>query len=243
MKAYIQHVQGNDMTINSFHASKGFDILGYEVIPFEIKELQAPNFEYEKDDILFGGIPIVLDAMTKMGIPQPKEMNYPESLEKFLHRKIEKSTIDFARQEANNENIKPFFLKPVKEKEFKGFVFSSFLDLLQVAHLKKGTEIYISECLEFKSEYRVYFLKNEIVGCKHYHGDSLIFPDRKIIEEIFKSYKEKPVSGSIDVGVTKDGKTVLVEVNDSYSLGNYGIGSILYARMIEERWRELRNDG
>jgi hypothetical protein len=53
---------------------------------------------------------------------------------------------------------------------------------------------------------------------------------------------KKPVSGSIDVGVTKDGKTVLVEVNDSYSLGNYGIGSILYARMIEERWRELRND-
>jgi hypothetical protein len=103
MKAYIQHVQGSDMTINSFHASRGFDILGYEVIPFEIKDLQAPNFKYEKDDILFGGIPIVLDAMTKMGIQQPKEMNYPESLEKFLHRKIEKSTIDFARQEANNE--------------------------------------------------------------------------------------------------------------------------------------------
>ena len=35
------------------------------------------------------------------------------------------------------------------------------------------------------------------------------------------------------------GKTLLVEVNDSYALGHYGLRTIPYARMIEARWEEM----
>jgi hypothetical protein len=43
----------------------------------------------------------------------------------------------------------------------------------------------------------------------------------------------------LDWGVTDTGETRLVEANDAYALGYYGLQSVLYARMIDARWEEL----
>ena len=43
----------------------------------------------------------------------------------------------------------------------------------------------------------------------------------------------------MDWGVTVDGRTLLVEVNDGYALGNYGVRGHQYTAVIECRWREL----
>lgn len=45
----------------------------------------------------------------------------------------------------------------------------------------------------------------------------------------------------MDFGVTNTGATILVEVNDGYSLGNYGLDSLLYAKLLSARWTELTN--
>ena len=42
--------------------------------------------------------------------------------------------------------------------------------------------------------------------------------------EVFVKWDERPVACSMDICVTKDGKTLLVELNDSYALGCYGLG-------------------
>ena len=39
--------------------------------------------------------------------------------------------------------------------------------------------------------------------------------------------------------VTKDGRTLLVEFNDAYSLGAYGLADIYYAKLISARWSQL----
>ena len=39
--------------------------------------------------------------------------------------------------------------------------------------------------------------------------------------------------------MTNEGKTVLIEINDGFSLGNYGMKSYEYARFLEARWDEL----
>jgi hypothetical protein len=39
----------------------------------------------------------------------------------------------------------------------------------------------------------------------------------------------------MDWGVTSDGKTVLIEVNDVYALGCYGLDRLLYASMLRDR--------
>ena len=48
----------------------------------------------------------------------------------------------------------------------------------------------------------------------------------------------------MDICLTRDGKTLLVEFNDSYALGSYGLTQIYYAKMISARWSQLlgRND-
>ena len=43
----------------------------------------------------------------------------------------------------------------------------------------------------------------------------------------------------MDFGVTDRGETRLVEVNDGFSLGCYGLEPILYARLLCARWSEL----
>jgi hypothetical protein len=48
-----------------------------------------------------------------------------------------------------------------------------------------------------------------------------------------------PVAYSIDVGVLADGRTALVECNDGFALGNYGVGARVYAEMHRDRWYQM----
>lgn len=240
MKAYIQQSNNEWINVNAFSVSKGLNILGYDIVPFQAIDAKFPNIECKDEDIVFGGIPVVLDAMNKMGIEKPPTINFPDSLKEFLGRRIEIKSLSEIRQMAN-EIVDSFFIKPYKgEKDFTGFVFKSFIDLLQVAHVSGEDLVWFGEVVDFISEYRVYYLNNEIIGCKNYYGDSLVFPDADVIRNMFDRYSERFVAGSIDVGITSDGKTLLVEVNDAYSLGNYGIGDISYSKMIVARWDELK---
>lgn len=43
----------------------------------------------------------------------------------------------------------------------------------------------------------------------------------------------------LDFGVTSDGRTLLIEMNDGYSLGAYGLEPELYAKLLTARWAEL----
>lgn len=43
----------------------------------------------------------------------------------------------------------------------------------------------------------------------------------------------------MDFGVTDKGETVLIEVNDGFSIGLYGLFHIDYAKLLSARWAEL----
>jgi hypothetical protein len=57
--------------------------------------------------------------------------------------------------------------------------------------------------------------------------------------EAFETWAERPMACSMDIGVTKDGRTLLVELNDAYALGCYGLPAIYYAKLISARWSQL----
>ena len=44
---------------------------------------------------------------------------------------------------------------------------------------------------------------------------------------------------SMDICVTSDNKTLLLEMNDGYALGCYGLNTIDYAKLISARWSQL----
>jgi len=97
----------------------------------------------------------------------------------------------------------------------------------------------MSECVNFISEYRCFVLNKEMVGCKNYKGDFKIFPNASIMENAINDYINQPVAYSIDFGVTDKGETLLIEMNDAFGLGSYGLDKLIYCKILEARWDEI----
>jgi hypothetical protein len=58
----------------------------------------------------------------------------------------------------------------------------------------------------------------------------------------FIKWNNRPVACSIDFAVIKEenkNKTILLEVNDAYALGCYGLYHLDYAKLISARWSQI----
>ena len=73
----------------------------------------------------------------------------------------------------------------------------------------------------------------------HYKGEFRVFPDFSVVDAAVATYLPSPSAYGIDFGVTQDGRTLLVETNEAYSLGCYGLTPLLYSTFLECRWHEL----
>jgi hypothetical protein len=60
-----------------------------------------------------------------------------------------------------------------------------------------------------------------------------------VVEHCIRDYISQPAGYVMDFGVTDKGETVLIEVNDGFSIGSYGLFHIDYAKLLAARWAEL----
>lgn len=217
-------------------AEKGFQELGIQVDRFDSK-VQLESLPLSKSILVCGGIGTVRHALKLVGSQDPEMIDYPEELAEFYGRKIWKSTLGEIR-ESDQDNL---FIKPISQKLFVGHVRSNIGYLAQTAAFENDLEIWCSEPVEFVSEYRTFISGSELVGCKHYKGDFLIFPDADVIFDCIGAMSSKYSTYSLDVGITNQGQTFVVEVNDAFSLGSYGLECVTYAKMLENRWLEIVN--
>ena len=65
------------------------------------------------------------------------------------------------------------------------------------------------------------------------------FPNAQTMQLALEKFSDCPIGCGMDWGITSSGETLLVEVNDGFSLGNYGVRGYEYTALIEARWREL----
>ena len=105
--------------------------------------------------------------------------------------------------------------------------------------LPDDTEVLAQQRIEFISEWRVSVLRNKILNVANYKGAPLRFPDVTTVQAAIEAFTERPIAFAMDWGITAAGQTMLVEVNDGYAMGNYGLSGMPYTAMIEARWREL----
>lgn len=235
--AYIQKQDGEFINSSAYQAWEGFKSLGIKVDTFEYKQLINGYLStpLDRQTIICGFISSVRWALKELGISEPVVADYPIELEKFLGRKIYISTLGEAKK--INQKI---FIKPTTVKLFKGIVCNNTIHaLVETAMYPDDTEIYVSEPVDFVSEYRIFVDHNFIVGCKHYAGDFTITPDFNIIAQAVTDYHSAPIAYAIDFGITREGQTLLIEVNDAWSLGCYGLDSKTYARLLLNRWVEI----
>lgn len=236
MRAYIQHKDGGHTNGNTFNANEGFRLLGVETVPFEAAELET--LQLDRETMVCGYVGIVHRALERIGVALPGLHPAPPSLEAFYGRSIRATTLGEVRSiEA------PIFVKPLSQhKAFTGHVRRGELDdLNRTAHLEDDFDVLVSDVVDFVSEWRCFVLRGQCVGAKPYAGDvRATSPDWRVLDGAIAALgKALPAGCSIDLGVTRDGRTLVVEMNDGYALGSYGLAAVPYAQLLEARWVEM----
>ncbi len=164
------------------------------------------------------------------------DTDYPECLKIYLGRRIWKSTINEVN---SNPDMWPVFVKPINNKKFTGRVINSPIDLIGCGSCYDNAEVTCSEVLNIVSEYRVFVRYGQILDVRRYKGDWGVYPDKNVIKVCVDNYVNSPWGYPVDFGVTEEGKTVLIEVNNTCSLGSYGLYCVDYAKLLAARWSEL----
>lgn len=214
------------------NAYQGFYEMGFEIVSFsEPSVLEASS----KEDVIVRYVETVRNRLRSYKI-EPKEMDYPPELSVYLGRKIWHEKMNAIN---NNPNTWPVFIKPVEDKQFTGIVVNSTKDLIGCGIEGVNQDIICSEVVEFITEWRCFVRYGQILSVRPYKGDWHKHFDANIIENAVNEFVSAPAGYAIDFGLTKDGRTLLIEVNDGYALGCYGLFYIDYAKLLSARWAEL----
>jgi hypothetical protein len=198
--------------------------------------------DLRKETLVHGKIPCVKGALRLLGVPIPEVPDAPPELLPLFGRRVWTTTLGKFRQ---RKTSKPVFIKPLKaQKAFTGHVSSGTVaDLIRVAEFPDDMEILASTPVKFVSEYRVMVHYGMAFACRHYNGAFWIFPDMGVVHKATVLFQKAPVGYALDIGVTDDGRTLIVEVNDAFSLGSYGTQAIPYTQMVIDRWVEMVSVG
>ncbi|MFC5871435.1 ATP-grasp domain-containing protein [Chryseobacterium arachidis] len=240
-RAYIHEYGNNKIEPEHLDVKNVLESRGIGCELFTLKKLQRNQLILNNETLVVGDHSAISQVLKRLNFNSFPSC-YPESLNKYLHRNIRETTVRKLLLE-NDGNTLNIFVKPKsRTKLFTGFVIQSNYDLFKIETLAKDTELYCSEVIEFISEFRVFVNQSEIVGIKKYDGDEKVTLNMNIIENAihdFENSTEKTNGYGIDFGVLKTGETALIEWNDGFALGSYGLDKEIYTDLILSRWEEI----
>ena len=244
MRAFLEHNTLGDWLDDFVYQSKYRLIdLGFEIIPFDGDDPDAlTHYDLDADkDVIIASVNATIQFFEQAGVKTPKYLGYPIQLKSYLGRNIHENLYGDL---IHSETTFPYFIKPSNEvKLFTGDIIEKRSDLELLKEFSPGikddTEIYVSETIDIVSEYRCFIFENDLKGIQYYLGDFRKYPNTEIVDQMVKDYTSSPVAYTLDVGVTADGDTILVEVNDMWAIGSYGFDAKMYALMCVRRMKEL----
>ncbi len=236
MKVFIEQVENQFRGVNEYTAFRGFETLGYEICPFVAADVAS--LALDEQTPVVAGIPTIWRALRSLGVEPPQLEPIPRGLEHFAGREFGLSTLGEIRERIVDEKS-PISIKPIVGKLFDGHVARAYRDLIRTAGLPDETPIWWPDVVEFQGEFRGYICNGELVGFRHYKGDFRLPVDFAPVEAAIEKWDDLPRGCSMDWGIAAYGRTLLIEVNDGYSLGCYGLLPVLYANLLASRWNEL----
>lgn len=214
-------------------------------VPFEryvIKRIERRQLPLTRACFVTGDLDCVHGALRQLGAPVPELPDYPPCFAPFLRRRVWRSTLAAVAAHVH-EGAASVFAKPAgRRKRFTGAVFASPGDLAAAAGASRREEVWCSEVVRWRSEHRVYVVDHEPVATCRYDGDEREAVDPGAVREALAAFRASgaaPAGYGVDFGVLDTGETALVEVNDGYALGAYGIEAAPYTELLLARWREL----
>lgn len=239
-KAYIHKTGRFPSDEWGMSAYYGFKEKGTKIVLFN----ELDKVPLSKFNIIVAGTDYTIKRLKDLGIEPPSRFSIPPELDwlHFLGRLVIRMTFKELKEQLEQENVPfPVFIKIDNyAKEFVAGPVSNKVTLLELyKDVPDNYPILLSEIVDIVSEYRCYVMRGELIGIKHYLGDIRLFPSIEIIDKMIKDYISQPIAFALDVGITRDGRTILIECNDSWSLGNYGLKDKQYAHMLAIRWHQL----
>lgn len=207
----------------------------YKLVTYD--EVASGKFDsLIKTNLFVGTVEFMREVFRRVGL---KDVRVPSN----SNRESETITLREALYRAKKgEKI---FIKPLEIKLFTGFVLDNMIHSC-IEGLPADTKVlaYKPFHTEIISEWRVYIHRGKIVDSRNYSGDFMISPDyRFFLQKILKENEGKfPISYTIDVGVLyfdSFGENVVIEYNDMWAIGNYGIPNDLYLRLLRDRYFEI----
>lgn len=241
--AYIQEEGNGRLGAEERDLITGLRERGIPANLFTRKRLARRQLPLGRNTLVAGEVPVVLGALRQLGLEPPAPNDYPTSLRHLLHRRVWASTVRRLRDDMFEGLGQPVFAKPLgRQKRFTGRVFASPNDLIHLEGASGAASIHYSEVVEWVSEYRVFVVWGRVVGIRHYGGDPAVQLNEAVVAkavDLLSASGEATAGYGLDLGVLSGGQTALVEWNDGFSLGSYGLDPGHYTDLILARWLEL----
>ena len=198
---------------------------GYTITPFK-------QYHYTQKYVPIGSVEFVNEFLAHFYgfILQPT--NVPEELFHYAGRQI-----------FNGDNLSfphlvdgKFFFK--SNDEIKGY--SGFYDTGIPTEIPEGN-YQISEFVsDITSEWRSFVYQGQLVGLHNYSGDFTRFPNVDIIHGMIKMYKSAPIAYTLDVGISEERGTFVIETHPLISTGLYGMSEHkILPHMFYKCFREI----
>ncbi len=243
-KAYIQTYGNGKMEPEHRGIQRVLESRNIPVSLFTQKKVDRRQLDLSPKCLVAGEASVIPKALKQLQLKPPSPNTYPEALRYMLKRNVWESTL---KAVLHDLDVNPFhsgvFVKPRDSaKKFTGCVLNSMSDQYLLKGASLQTPVWCAETVHWLTEYRVFVVNAHIAGIRHYWGDEHISLNLNEVEEAIRRFEVSPERTNgygIDFGVLQNGETALIEWNDGYALGSYGLDDSLYTDLIIARWEEL----
>lgn len=215
--------------------------LDYRLTPFE--EVVSGKLDgLIRKNVFVGSVEFMREVFKRVGL---NDVRLPMN----SNRPCEIITLGEAHKRvAGGEKL---FIKPVEIKLFTGLVLDGCIYSC-LKNLPDDTKVMAYEPFKYPvvSEWRLYVHNGKIVDSRNYSGDFTLHPSyayaNSVIRELAPvnpdapSKFKFPCAYTIDIGILKPHEeNVVVELNDLWAIGNYGMPNDLYLRLLTDRYFEI----
>ena len=212
----------------------------YEFKTLSMDQLHIASKEFcsDPDNIPVGSVEFVNKFLEQAGHLPMKPVNIPNQLQaaklarRKIKRRIRKNEVLSTYKEWNCNEL---FVKSASR--VKDGITDIYTEK-EAQSLPNGLNDYyfISEVIDFKSEFRVFVDQGEILDFRQYAGP-LAVPDYQYIKDCVQTIDRSIPSYTLDVGCLKHGQTDIVEVHPFVSCGLYGFSHSRILGMTKRAWK------
>lgn len=149
---------------------------------------------------------------------------------------------------------KKVFIKPVEPKQYgiSGLVLDGAKHTI-LNQVPGETKFYAYEPFSQRliSEWRIYVHKHKMVDARNYSGDyCAMFNPTYVNRVIHENKADFPIAYTIDIGIFENEEreqypsrgNVVIEFNDMWAIGNYGMPNDLYIQLLKDRYFQIKNE-